>query len=185
MSEKDTNIDNELIRLYELAFHVVPTEGEDGANKVFEEIKKIVESKGKVVSESNPSLIKLQYTMVKSIDSKNHKHNTAYFAWIKFEAESLEIESIEEELSSMESVLRYMIVKSEKETDIQTSEVANFLSGDKKKGKGDSDKSEDDSKEDSDGEENEEKEEGEDKSEDDSKEDEIDEAIDELVEEEK
>lgn len=179
MSETDTNIDNELIRLYELAFHVVPTEGEDGANKVFEEIKKIVEKKGKIVSESNPSLLKLQYTMVKSIDSKNHKHNTAYFAWIKFEAESAEIEVIEEELSHIESILRYMIVKSEKETDIQTSEVANILSGDKKKGKDESENEEE--KESSDSEEVESPTD----SDNESKEDEIDEAIDELVGEEK
>ena len=39
MSTEDTQLDKELNRLYELAFHVVPTEGDSGAEKVFDTLK--------------------------------------------------------------------------------------------------------------------------------------------------
>lgn len=135
MSTEDTQLDKELNRLYELAFHVVPTDGESGAEKAFDTIKNILEKECKVVSESKPSLINLLYPMIKPIDSRNHKHNTGYFAWIKFEAESDAIESINKEIEVMDSILRFMIIKSEKDTNIKTEEIAKFLSGDKEEPK--------------------------------------------------
>lgn len=143
MSEKDTIDleDKELVRLYELAFNVIPTVGDDGASKEFDAILKIIEKEAKkVVSSSKPALTKLLYTMAKSIDSKKQKYNTAYFSWIKFEAESEKIEVITEKLDVLENVLRYMIVKTEKDTNTQSEEVARMISGDT------SDESEEDSK---------------------------------------
>lgn len=182
MSEKEQTLDKELNRLYELAFHIIPSLGEDGANAKFEEVKKLVESKAtKVVSESAPALLKLKYTISKTVESRKQKNNTAYFAWIKFEALSDEIENLKEELDLKAEIMRYMIVKTERDTNISSEEVARFLSGSSAKSDtpeevdGDDDSKE---KEEVESDESNEEEVTE------STEDEIDEAIDELVGEE-
>jgi len=127
MSEENTQIDTELNRLYELSFNLIPTEGEDGSIKDFDTIKKLIEKKGKLVSESKPASIKLAYTMSKTVDSKKSSYNNAYFAWIKFESQSEDIAHLKEELDLNNALLRYTIFKTEKDTNIQAEDVAKFL----------------------------------------------------------
>lgn len=148
MSE-ETNLNanaetNETRKLYELAINIVPNLIEEKAAEEFlaikEQIKKV---KAEIISDSAPQLIPLQYTMVKKIDSTNHKHDQAYFGWIKFMAEPDTIITLREELDLHENILRYLITITDPETNI-TAEVISSILNEKVKGgkKGESDEPE-------------------------------------------
>lgn len=133
-NEKDLDIDK--ITLYELALNIIPTVGDDGAIKTFEKVKGIIEKvKIENITVSEPALLPLKYTMSKTVDSKKQKYNQAYFGWIKFDADPSELESLKEKLDHNNELLRYMIVKSEKETTISAQEVSETLSGKKEEKK--------------------------------------------------
>jgi len=111
---------------YELAFHLVPSLGDDNVGKVFEEITKLVEkNKGKIVSKSEPALLNLEYTMEKIVDAVKSKYNTAYFAWIIFD--SGDVIKLDEDLKHNSNVLRYIIAKTKQRDSIPAIEVANIL----------------------------------------------------------
>ena len=180
MSETEIQNHDEDIKLYELGFNLVSSIAEGELDKEFINLKSIItKHNGAIVSESNPALIDLAYTMIKNIDSKRIRYNQAYFGWVKFNAFPDVIEELKNELEFMPSMLRFMIINATEEGNIPASSIAKEISGekteesedsvDKKEEKEDSSKTEDEAVED-DSEENTE---------------EIDEAIDTLVEESK
>lgn len=127
MSKEETQTDQSETRLYELAFNIIPTVGDSEVEGVFAEVKKLVEKVGKVTNSSSPAMIPLAYVMDKTIESKKRKYNTAYFAWIKFEATPETIETLKHDLDLNSSVLRYLILKTTKESTISADELANVL----------------------------------------------------------
>lgn len=170
---------NEDKTLYEVGLHLVPTIAEEGSEKEFNTIKKLIEThNGEVVSESKPAFLKLAYTIVKSVDSKNYKYDTAFFGWVKFNATGADILELQSELDLNGNIVRYMILKTTKDANISSEDVADFLNDD------DSKKVTDDSEETSEEKEVEVKEEVEsadDKAETVDNTDEVDKAIDEMV----
>ncbi len=130
---KDINVDKgENKGAYELAFHLVPSLGDDNVNKVFEEIAKLIEkNEGNIVSKSEPSLLNLEYQMEKIVDSVKSKYNTAYFAWVIFEGG--DVQDLDKELLAHSDVLRYLIIKTDQKDSIPASDVASVLNGDEEK----------------------------------------------------
>ncbi len=118
-------------KMYELAVLLLPTISETDAEKEISSIKTILEdAKATVASEGNLTEIDLAYEMVKKINSKNERFDSAYFTWMKFKGESASIAAINEELDGLENVLRYMVIKTEEED-----ELTNVFSGVSKDGK--------------------------------------------------
>lgn len=125
-------------KMYELAVLLLPTISETDAEKEISSIKAILEGAStEVASEGNLTEIDLAYDMVKKINSKNERFDSAYFTWIKFKGESASIASINEELDVVENVLRYMVVKTEDDD-----ELTNVFSGLSKDGSAAEDASE-------------------------------------------
>lgn len=125
----------ELGHAYELAFHLVPTLGDDRVNKVFEEVINLVEkNKGKVVSQSEPALLDLEYQMEKTVDSIKMKFNQAYFAWVIFEGG--DVIALKESLDAHKNILRFLLIKTEQKDSIPAVEVAQILNGNHKEEKG-------------------------------------------------
>lgn len=175
MSEKETTIQTEGGRAYELAFHIVSSHDESGANKVFDEITKLVESKdGKIINKSTPALLNLKYQMYKTVDSVKQRHNEAYFAWVIFEIDAEKIESIKSSLDQNNDILRYILLVTDQTEGINSVDVASMLNPESvEEAKEDSSVEEDTETEESDDDGTEVKEE--------SIEDKVDEAIEELV----
>lgn len=116
---------------YELAFHLVPTLGDDKVNKVFEEITNLIEKhKGKIVSSSQPALLDLEYQMEKVVDSVKLKFNSAYFGWIIFT--NVDVADLTEELDLNKSIIRYLLIKTEQKDSIPASDVAAILNESKR-----------------------------------------------------
>lgn len=133
MSQEENTLDINETKLYELAFNIIPTINDAEVKEVFDGIKVAISAIGKVFSSSEPAHIPLAYVMEKSIDTKKQKYNTAYFSWIKFEATPDVIDQFQKDLDLNKSVLRYMVIKSDKDSTISSQELAQVLRGDEEK----------------------------------------------------
>lgn len=122
----EINKENDFL-VYELGFHLLPTVDESNLLSEFSKIKSIVEESGGVmISEDVPKMVNLAYEISKSIDSKKHKFNKAYFGWVKFEAEPVKVVEIKNKIENDQSILRFLIIKTVRENTIHTPKIPMF-----------------------------------------------------------
>jgi len=104
-------------RIYELGYHLVPTLAEEQIPGASGAVRGMIERISKdIIAEELPVFIDLAYQIVKTVEHKNKRFNEAYFGWIKFEGSPEGIAELEEELKKDENVLRYLIVKTIRES---------------------------------------------------------------------
>ena len=97
---------------YEFAFHVLPTVAEGEVASVFDTLKAhITKAGGEVSIEEAPARVDLAYEIIKPIDGKNRKFASAYFGWVRFALNPEEVAHLTEELDSMPSILRSIVIK--------------------------------------------------------------------------
>jgi ribosomal protein S6 len=96
---------------YELAFHVLPTVAEGEVAGVFEALKAHITKHGEIFDEEAPERIDLAYPVVKSLEGKNRKFTSAYFGWVRFKLNAEHIDLLNEEVTSMNEILRHMVIK--------------------------------------------------------------------------
>lgn len=97
---------------YELAFHVLPTVAEGEVPSVFESLKAhITKNGGELFDEEAPARFDLAYEIVKHLEGRNRKFTSAYFGWVRFNAESAQVEEIMSEVAGMKELLRHLIIK--------------------------------------------------------------------------
>lgn len=126
MSENEV-INNEDAKLYELGVNLISALDEK-TQEEFENLKELIKKhSGTIVADSAPVSIPLAYTMTKNTDSKNVKHNNASFGWIKFSLTTDQVEPIKEELGLNANILRYIILRTEEESNTTSSAVAEAL----------------------------------------------------------
>jgi len=107
--------------IYEVGYIIIPTVPEDGVAPEVTKLKDILASvETKVISDEYPVLISLKYEMSKRIETKNTHFNQGYFGWIKFEANSKDIEVIKKEFDINKVILRYIIISTVKENTISS-----------------------------------------------------------------
>src|SRR4051812_9140619 len=70
---------------------------------------------GEVISFEEPISIDLAYSMTKVVGTLRRKVTSAYFGWVKFELPAEKIAEVKKTLDGMESVLRYLIIKTVRE----------------------------------------------------------------------
>lgn len=104
-------------KIYEVGYHIVPTVSEDNLPEVVSAIKEIIEKNdGVTVSEELPTLMDLAYPMTQTVQNKKVTHNRAYFGWVKFQTKPELAEKIKEALDLDENVLRFIIIKTVRES---------------------------------------------------------------------
>ena len=111
------DIEEKEMNVYELAFNFSPALGEEALATEFGNLKDAL-TKGAAVfiEEEYPKLIDLAYEMNKIIDHKRNRFNSAYFGWIKFEILATELLKFENEFKLNNNVIRYMILRTVKES---------------------------------------------------------------------
>ena len=108
-------------QVYELGYHIVSTVAEENLPKEVETLKAIVlKDGGSLVSEGEPKLINLAYSMTKSVADTKKKFNTAYFGWLKFETKSELMPMIKKAVDANPNVLRYLLIKTVRENTLYT-----------------------------------------------------------------
>lgn len=111
-----TEADMEDSRIYEAAFHIVPSLDEAGAAAEVADIKKFLVSKGAtVLGSGEPMLMELAYEIQKDIDRKRHTFTRAYFAWFVFEASPESAHAVKEMLGARLTLVRSLLIKTSKE----------------------------------------------------------------------
>lgn len=109
------------MQVYELGYHIVSTVAEESLPKEVEALKAIVlKDGGSLVSEGEPKLINLAYSMTKSVADSKKQFNTAYFGWIKFETKSELIPEMKKKIDASGTVLRYLLIKTVRENTLFT-----------------------------------------------------------------
>lgn len=111
--------------VYELAVHLLPNLSEDETAKGVADLKTLIEKGGgTIISEEQPALMQLTYTMVKKQEGKNAKFGSSLFGVLKFDIAASSLASIKEEIDINKNILRYLIIKTVREyTPIQNKPV--------------------------------------------------------------
>jgi|GEM_PF-2294399 len=111
-----TEADMEDSRIYEAAFHIVPSLDEAGAAAEVADIKKFLVSNGAtILGSGEPMLMELAYEIQKDIDRKRHTFTRAYFAWFVFEASPEAAHAVKEMLGVRLTLVRSLLIKTSKE----------------------------------------------------------------------
>jgi ribosomal protein S6 len=121
MTEQDIKENNDLgdeLGLYELGFHILSTISEENLASEVSNIKSIIEKNGGLFigEEGQAKSIRLVYNMSKVINNQRKVFDTAYFGWVKFEANPDSISKMREKLSKVENILRFLLIKSVRES---------------------------------------------------------------------
>jgi ribosomal protein S6 len=118
--EQNTEINEsanvEGIRVYELAFHLIPTLSDEEITVQFSHLKSLIEKKGGTfIGEGAPAMIDLAYEISKTVKALKKRYNKAYFGWVKFEINPEEIAAIEKDMKAFETVIRYLVITTVRE----------------------------------------------------------------------
>jgi ribosomal protein S6 len=114
--------------LYEYAFHLVPKMSAEDAVSAFTDIKKQITATGAIIkSESAPALLNLAYIMDHTVESVRSHYNQAYFAWVVFEANGDQINSLKEEIKHRTDIIRDLLITTKNESPIEASKVAEMV----------------------------------------------------------
>lgn len=106
-----------LPRIYEIGYHVVPTVLEEDVPTEINAIRDLVEDiGGMIVMDENPKLIRLAYPMTRAVGHKKNIFDSAYFGWIKFQADPEKISELKSGLENNEKILRFIIIKTVRES---------------------------------------------------------------------
>jgi ribosomal protein S6 len=102
--------------VYEVGYHIVPAVSPEKLPAEVDAIKAVLGKNGAtVISEEFPKLRNLAYQMVKAIGPARHRYDSAYFGWIKFEAQPESALEIKKALDGNEKILRYLLIKTVRE----------------------------------------------------------------------
>lgn len=105
-----------ITREYECGYLLLPTIAQENVESEEGQLQKIVQDGGGTIANTqSPRRFPLAYTMSISREGSRDRYTEAYFGWITFEANSQQVNDIKEALRTNESLLRYMVVKADKD----------------------------------------------------------------------
>lgn len=104
-------------QVYELSYLLLPSLPAENLPQVVSKIQSAVEKGGgKVFDSEEPFLKTLAYNMSKTIGASHYVVNNAYIGWLKFDVLPEQVEAIKSTVEKMEEILRFLLVKAERET---------------------------------------------------------------------
>ncbi len=119
-------------RIYEIGFHLVSSIPEEKLSAEVTIIKDVLEKNGAVfISEEFPKLRPLSYMMTKVIGPRHLRFDTAYFGWVKFEMDPASIDTAKKILERNDNVLRFLIVKTVRESTLAVIKPPTFRTEEK------------------------------------------------------
>lgn len=103
-------------QVYELAYHIAPLVADD---KVADEVgvirRTLDDVKAEIISDENPKMTQLTYSMEKKIGTEKHSFNSVYFGWIKFETDTESAKKIDQAMKDNDHVVRHLLIKTVRE----------------------------------------------------------------------
>lgn len=102
--------------VYEASYLLIPTLSLEQIPGQVSKIKEALASFGAtLISDEDPVLIDLSYSMTKVVQTTRHKAEQGYFGWVKFQIEKDSIGSVKKFFDNNLDVLRHLIIKTVKE----------------------------------------------------------------------
>ncbi len=95
-------------RVYELGFHLDPELPIEEMKKAYEAVRELLEGKGTLVAEGQPEKIKLAYTISRQETTGRRDFDSAYFAWIVYEASASGHAEILTAVSTNKRIIRFI-----------------------------------------------------------------------------
>jgi ribosomal protein S6 len=116
-----------------LGYHVVSSIPEEKLPAEVTAIKDLLEANGAVfISEEFPKLKPLAYKMTKVVGARHLKFDTAYFGWFKFEIAPDVIDTIKKTLERNDNVIRFILVKTVRESTLSVIKAPTYRTEEKK-----------------------------------------------------
>ena len=103
------------MRVYELGFHIDPELPSEEVKKVYEGIRSLIAKKGTVIAEGAPQKIQLAYTISRSDVSGRRNFDTAFFAWVAYEANGAGHEAVIGGAGEELRIIRFIDLRTTKE----------------------------------------------------------------------
>jgi ribosomal protein S6 len=128
MSKKATEPKNSEEKIYEVGYHLLSSIAEENIDAEVAKIKTYLsKEKAIIISEEAPKLRPLAYNIKKSFEGVYKTFDKAYFGFIKFELpEEGDIKTIDMALKNNMNVLRYLVIKTERENTMYSPKMTVF-----------------------------------------------------------
>lgn len=117
MADKAETTTDQEAKIYELGYLLVPTVSTENLGSEIEKIKKALSAlKATPIFDEPPKLIDLAYEMERVIGNKKQKFTNGYFGWMKFELDPDSVLKLKEALDQNDTILRFLIIKTVRES---------------------------------------------------------------------
>ncbi|HUC88779.1 MAG TPA: 30S ribosomal protein S6 [Candidatus Paceibacterota bacterium] len=115
--EKNTEEKDIRTSIYEVGYLMVPSIAEENLGGEVTSFKdSLAELGASFISDEYPKMTELAYEMSRSIENKKQKFLYGYFGWVKFECATNEARIIKENLDKNEKLIRYLMIKTVRES---------------------------------------------------------------------
>lgn len=112
----ETTAEDMVTREYECGYLLLPTIPDEKMSGEVERIKRTLTDHGaELANEQAPTRMPLAYTMTLSREGERDHYTEGAFGWITFEASSDQVNAMKEELRGNDAILRYMIIRADKD----------------------------------------------------------------------
>jgi ribosomal protein S6 len=102
-------------RIYELGFHIDPELPQEEVKKTYQSIKASIEKVGTLVAQGEPQKIPLAYTISQKNTQGRRDFDSAYFAWIAYEAAGEGHQAVLDMANSETRIIRFLDIKTTRE----------------------------------------------------------------------
>ncbi len=119
----DTKVEKEANegRVYEVGYLLVPTIGEEEVPAAYGNLRELIlNNGGEVIADEMPKMIPLAYQMQKVVQNIRSRFDSAYFGWIKFEMDPLNVLDLKKKLEADTNIIRFLITKTVRENTLAT-----------------------------------------------------------------
>lgn len=113
-TEQETEKGYNESRIYELSFHIDPELPQEEVKKVYQGIRDEAAKAGTLVAEGEPQRIPLAYTISRMETGGRRDFNSAYFAWVAYEAEGPGHEAVTASMKTP-AIVRFLDIRTDKE----------------------------------------------------------------------
>ncbi|MDO8521533.1 MAG: 30S ribosomal protein S6 [bacterium] len=111
-------------RVYEVGYHIIPSVVEADLGIRVTAVRDAIEAAGgRMIADEYPKHVDLAYPMVKLTANKRATHHSAYFGWMKFDAEPKGVKTLETALKKDEFILRFILIKTVRENTMAPKKV--------------------------------------------------------------
>ena len=110
-------------RVYELGFHLDPELPFEEAKKSYQSLREVISAAGTIVAEGQPQKVQLAYTISRSVDHMRRDYDSAYFAWIAYEAEGAGHDSVLLAARGEQNIIRFLDIRTEKDLAMHAAEM--------------------------------------------------------------